>query len=381
VNLQDFVSATRVSVRNPEILINIFDLLYSSQALNFDMQAQTQSNWCWAATATSVSHFYWPWSGWTQCSVANGELGRGDCCNSPVPSPCNVPWYLDRALTRTDNFVSITGPVDYQTVRTEIAAGRPVGARIGWSGGGGHFMVIYGCGRAAGIEYFNIDDPIYGKSEPTVSTFSAAYQGTGSWTHTYFTKRAIVIKFRPYLIPEIVLKRIWEMRPLLRLRQPGMVAERQESALNLAMPHPVFSLGLDQLREARLPETPVHLRVMEVSGEKPQAFYDVDLGESASVRSVAGPNPYLDLFQRGVQEILKTTERWETEAELRLLQIPALYVDALWLHFDDSERDQFLPVRAPFGPAPFRLYPARQFMEEVSAKARERQTGDDLIAP
>ena len=59
---------------------------------------------------------------------------RSDCCNSTVPSPCNEPWYLDRALTRTNNYVSMTGAVTFDQVRAEIDAGRPVGARIGWSG-------------------------------------------------------------------------------------------------------------------------------------------------------------------------------------------------------------------------------------------------------
>src|SRR5262245_21914601 len=119
--------------------IRFFDKWLLSKQLAFNMQAQTQTNWCWAATSTSVSHFYWLFSPWTQCKVANAELGHSDCCNSPVPAPCNVPWYLDRALTRTKNFVSIVaGQASFQQVRTEIDAGRPVGARIGWGGNGGH---------------------------------------------------------------------------------------------------------------------------------------------------------------------------------------------------------------------------------------------------
>ena len=37
---------------------DILDKLFQSKQLSFDMQMQTQSNWCWAATSTSVSHFY-----------------------------------------------------------------------------------------------------------------------------------------------------------------------------------------------------------------------------------------------------------------------------------------------------------------------------------
>jgi hypothetical protein len=109
MSLQNLIAATRVSY-SQLFSQRILDLLYSSVALNFNMQPQTQSNWCWAATSTSVSHYYSWFSPWTQCKVANGELGYSNCCNSPVPSPCNVSWYLDRALTRTENFVSITGP-------------------------------------------------------------------------------------------------------------------------------------------------------------------------------------------------------------------------------------------------------------------------------
>ena len=63
---------------------------------------------------------------------------------------------------RTDNFVRIIGQAGFEQVRDEIDARRPVGARIGWSGGGGHFMVIYGYSFVGGTQYFDIDDPIYG---------------------------------------------------------------------------------------------------------------------------------------------------------------------------------------------------------------------------
>ena len=153
------------------------------------MQAQTQSNWCWAATARSASHYYWFLSRWSQCNIACAELSLTTCCDAPVPDACNVSWWLAKALQRTQNFVSVTGPVDFAAVKAEIDAGRPVGARIGWSGGGGHFCVIYGYTAGLfGDNYFDIDDPIYGKSHLTVSDFSNNYQSTGTWTDTDFTK-------------------------------------------------------------------------------------------------------------------------------------------------------------------------------------------------
>src|SRR6476659_703542 len=219
MNLSEYIYVTSRPYSSLLQEISISVKLFQSKRLFFNMQMQTQSNWCWAATSTSVSHYYWFLSTWTQCGVANAELGRGDCCASPAPSPCNVPWYLDRALTRTNNCVSITGTVAFATVQAEIDAGRPVGARIGWSGGGGHFVCIYGYSTFLGLQYFDIDDPIYGKSHLSVPDFSNNYQGSGSWTHTYFTKRYFRLPIIPILVRDALLRRIWETRPLLKLKE------------------------------------------------------------------------------------------------------------------------------------------------------------------
>ena len=39
--------------------VSISGKLFTSRQLAFNMEMQTRSNWCWTATSTSVSHFYW----------------------------------------------------------------------------------------------------------------------------------------------------------------------------------------------------------------------------------------------------------------------------------------------------------------------------------
>jgi hypothetical protein len=157
--------------------------------LAFIMQAQLQSQWCWAACSTSVSLFYDSASGWTQCSVVNAELGQSTCCQNGSSTQCNQPWYLDRALTRTGNLASWSGGVaTIAQIRSEIRNGRPLCARIGWSGGGGHFVAIAGYRACDPDEYIDVRDPIYGSSDVALATFTSSYQGTGSWTHTYYTE-------------------------------------------------------------------------------------------------------------------------------------------------------------------------------------------------
>jgi hypothetical protein len=167
----------------------IFRWFHRWRRLAFTMQHQQQTQWCWAAVSTSVSLYYDTSSTWTQCTVVNAELNQTTCCQNGATAACNQPWYLDRALQRTGNLDGFSGGTTaFADVRTEIDAGRPLGTRVGWSGGGGHFAVIEGYKPGPTEQRVAIDDPWYGASDLTYNTFATSYQGTGSWTHSYTTE-------------------------------------------------------------------------------------------------------------------------------------------------------------------------------------------------
>ena len=367
--------------------ISLFGRWFASRQLAFSMQAQTQTNWCWAANATSVSHFYWWfWNSWTQCRVANAELGHSDCCNSSVPSACNVPWYLDRALTRTNNFVSMTSTqAGFAQVRAELDAGRPVGARIGWSGGGGHFVMIYGYSLVFGLEYFDIDDPIYGKSHLTVADFSGNYQGSGSWTHTYFTKSYFKMPIK-YLIPdEAILHRIREARPLLSLKQDRAAASEQhildqQARATLGMAQRVYSLGLDALLAQAAPALqPVGLRVYEMRGDKAQAFFDVSEDADPRVLQMSASAFHLEPFTRGLAVALKAAEQHGEDSELRLLRVPALNFEALWINSAGDTQDLLVPLHAVGKLTAYQPVPLDQAFDALREAARPLAQMDDSM--
>ena len=155
--------------------------------LDFTMQHQQQTNWCWAAVSTSVALFYEPVSTWTQCAVANGELGRNDCCDAGAGGPCNVYGFLGSSLARVGHLDQIVNSSsDFTDVQTEVNAGRPLCARTEWAGGGAHFLAIIG--YRVLDEMVAVDDPWYGKSDVSYATFRSSYQGSGSWTDSYFTQ-------------------------------------------------------------------------------------------------------------------------------------------------------------------------------------------------
>jgi len=72
-----------------------------------------------------------------------------------------------------------------QELSVEIAAGRPIGVRIQWVQGGGHFVTISGYSD----DVVEVSDPWYGDSPVDYLTFKTRYQGIGRWSHSYRTAR------------------------------------------------------------------------------------------------------------------------------------------------------------------------------------------------
>lgn len=157
--------------------------------LNCPVPRQQQSNWCWCATTLGVHLMFQPGNPTTQCRAANQILVRTDACTNPSGAAVNIPYYLDRALATFGHLraPTIGAALAASQVDQEIQAGKPVGTRIGWSGGGGHFMVIEGY-LAGAVPRVAIHDPIYGRSDMDYSAYLSSYQGSGTWTHSYLIR-------------------------------------------------------------------------------------------------------------------------------------------------------------------------------------------------
>ena len=162
-----------------------------SLKLSLSVQRQSESNWCWAAVATSVALFYRPISAWTQCGVASATLGRTDCCGPAASDPlgCNQPYFLDMALATTGHFASMqAASMTVPQISVEVSAQRPIGCRIEWPDGSGHFLTIVGVQtKSSGTAYIDVSDPIYLDAQIAFLAFPALYQGGASWTHSYLT--------------------------------------------------------------------------------------------------------------------------------------------------------------------------------------------------
>jgi hypothetical protein len=179
-------------VRRPSLIEGVADpveRVLDWARLEFTMQPQEQTNWCWAATSVSVAAHYDRNSHWSQCRMVNAEKRLEVCCREGASEACNQPNTLDGPLTRAEVFEhKEPAPASSDAIRHEIDTGRPLAWRIGWAGGGGHFAVIEGYQRF-GEAWVAVEDPWWGSSDVALSALTGgSYQGTGRWTHTYFTR-------------------------------------------------------------------------------------------------------------------------------------------------------------------------------------------------
>lgn len=166
--------------------------------LDLTEEMQQHSNWCWAASSVDVLKFYGK-TGSSQCGVVNWAYGRSDACTS---APFNWNSYANTSNSMYGSNSSIQGILrnggvnstgyayasSWNTVVSDVNAGRPFVMRFGWYGGGGHFIVGYGYYDLQGTQTIGYMNPWPGEGYTWSNyswTVSAAYDH--SWTHTLRT--------------------------------------------------------------------------------------------------------------------------------------------------------------------------------------------------
>jgi hypothetical protein len=162
-----------------------------------NMPDQLESNWCWAAVTVGVKTFFSPGSAFTQCDVATSVLtGEGaihsiNCCANR--ELCNIPAFLQDALHFSGNLKGIlSGPLPFSiapgpSVTGELNAGRPVGVRIQWPEGNGHFLVVDGYREfTVGPPQVHVADPLFQDVYWPYGDLLNNYQFKGGvWTDTF----------------------------------------------------------------------------------------------------------------------------------------------------------------------------------------------------
>jgi len=158
-----------------------------AKSLSVPQINQEQTQWCWAACADMVLHYYGN-SGVRQCDFANWLFGQTGCCASPSSPVCNQPCAVNdvqRVYTQWGILSApSSGTVPFSTLEFEINGDRPVEVAYAWTGGGGHVAVVSGWDRNATGPFVRINDPAYGSGGVYYSDLLTAY-GLGTWFYTW----------------------------------------------------------------------------------------------------------------------------------------------------------------------------------------------------
>lgn len=173
-------------------------LLRSVAVMRFELQKQQQDNWCWAAVTAGLLGFFDTDRAPTQCEVVQEcfsrtkgyEDARG-CCRDGTCKVCDRTFKLVDALDLMGLLSARCNyPLSLDEIRAEIECGAPVAVRIGWRGGGGHFVVITAVGpedpERRDQTWLRVADPKdTGASYISYRALKFRYKGQGRWTHTY----------------------------------------------------------------------------------------------------------------------------------------------------------------------------------------------------
>ncbi|WP_169630176.1 papain-like cysteine protease family protein [Flavobacterium humi] len=342
------------------------------------MQFQSQSNWCWAANAASISVFYNGGSTVTQCMVASFCLNRTDCC-STAASVCNVPYYLDRALKVVGSFKQVVNqPVGLPFIKAEIDGRCVIGARIGWQGGGGHFVTLFGYNDMTSNSFVYVADPIYGGSYCNLANFTSSYLNAGKWTDTYLTKgQSKMLHFNT--LDENLIDRARKMVPL-QLSDTFAHAKKQGKQPEM-MGHDIYNIDMEQLKgNGQVILEKVGERLLDKDSSKGDTFlYEFDHSDEKTnlSRIVYGDNyadRYFDVFEALKKESLKKKEDFKVSA----VRLPALKVDAVWLEgVGNTTEEWFIPLFANDFLNTNERYSKTEFYELLLKHAADTKFYDD----
>lgn len=153
------------------------------------------------------------------------------------------------------------------------------------------------------------------------------------------------------------------------------LAGTRPAELATTAPHPVFNMGLSDLRTRR-----ARLASTQSSGWRYLLRQDDQLVASAETVADQGGGERFSHFNQGpfvastaaaLEAAEGLDETRDRSYEMRLLHVPALYAMALWLH-GEGDDDILIPLApAPQGIEPNRPYPADELLDILAEKASQ----------
>ncbi|MHA6480802.1 papain-like cysteine protease family protein [Paenibacillus sp. strain BS8-2] len=173
----------RLKIRNKVVFIATFisffalslvTQVYAGNIANYPAHQQGYSNWCWAASSTSILDYYDIVG--TQCGIV--QIGNNSKnCPNVTGSVYDAQDALDHFGVSSDYY---NGSLSWSNIQDQIDSGLPIYVSWGWTAGGGHAVVIYGYSNSG--SYVNYMDPATGtKTSMTLTSFTGGSSSDRIW--------------------------------------------------------------------------------------------------------------------------------------------------------------------------------------------------------
>jgi len=162
----------------------------SHDQVDFPIQRQLMSNWCWAACTVSICTFYEDGTNEDQRQFVADTLGNPICSSDADLDICNETFDFGIAL---DNVGHLTEKVDSVLTITQLKNALNqgvVGCQLEIPGIGGHVVVAVQARTTGNNVFVQVADPSDGSLLiMPYAELKNGYRGTGgSWIRSYLTK-------------------------------------------------------------------------------------------------------------------------------------------------------------------------------------------------
>jgi hypothetical protein len=140
-------------------------------------------------------------------------------------------------------------------------------------------------------------------------------------------------------------------------------------------PLPVYSFPLDDLAAGKDPrsKSPVAWKYLLVTGSQPVRTANVVLTPSGGYAFASISAAHASGIGQAILLAENSPVASKGNYEMRLVEVPALYVTALWLKNQKSKTDHFIVIPpAPNGFQPYAVSHAADFLKLLKAAAAQR---------
>jgi hypothetical protein len=161
-----------------------------------------------------------------------------------------------------------------------------------------------------------------------------------------------------------------------------MLAESAPGQLSIAAPHAVYFVGLTDVAEGNLlsAATLTGWRYIVLAGEEAIGAANLRIREDDPTLQFShiSHGPFVQNTVEGIRLAESLPAVAINDYELRLLDIPSLYVVCLWLH---GNEDQLIPLPpSSHGLAPYKSYSDGEIAAALKGPATERLQAEPIQA-